>query len=408
MWFSRAAGSTFLIAPVLLVSATSAVSASGYRTVYDFCHQEVSFECLDGAAPEAATVMDGAGNIYGTTYNGGDADSGTIFRLVKQHKRWTYQRLYSFCALDNCADGRGPTSKLVVDTNGNIYGTTQYRGPDDGGVVFAIMNGTYKVIYAGCLKKTCADGNAPVSVTYQGAAFGAPYDGVSPFYGINASGSAGDGGTLFRLTHRGETWHVKTLHRFCAKHSCPVGSHPTADLLIDGAGDIYGFTNSNVGHLYKFDHTGTMTLLHDFGDHQSDGGFPTGMVQDGAGVIYGVTRGGGAYGGGAFFKYDPVAGYSVVDSFCDFCDNPNGWEPHGAPVIMADGSLVGTTAFGPHWGNLYRVKGGKIALLYSFCDGGRCGNNPFSGVTVDSAGHLFGTTIEGGQFNQGTVYEYTP
>lgn len=87
---------------------------------------------------------------------------------------------------------------------------------------------------------------------------------------------------------------------------------------------------------------GEPDLLHEFAGFGGDGAFPVGIVRDASGAICGSTRGGGSEGSGTFFEIDPAGGYSVP-SFCEFCGEPNGDQPVGAPVVMPDGSGIGTS-----------------------------------------------------------------
>ena len=101
-------------------------------TLYDFCSQ---LNCADGAEPKGGVVMDAAGNLYGTTWHGGASTFGTIFELGK-----SYQVLYSFCSMSDCKDGSQPSSPLILDKAGNLFGTATGGIAGDGkdGVVFEL------------------------------------------------------------------------------------------------------------------------------------------------------------------------------------------------------------------------------------------------------------------------------
>lgn len=361
---------------------------------------------------------DAAGNLYGTTYNGGDADSGVVFKLTKVRKKYKYSRLHSFCSEANCADGDHPFGKLVIDVSGNLYGTATGSGPNGGGAVFELVNQKdYKVIYAPCGQKNCKDGRDTTALSYQGQASGALYDGTSPLFGSNAVANGGRNGTLFRLDTDGSRWKMTTLYTFC-KRDCDAGDVPIGDLLIDGSGNIYGTTQYFWGTLFKFDTAGHAALLHRFCslDACRDGGSSMGgVVMDAAGVVYGTTNFGGAEGsdnGGVAFKYDPVSGYSVTG---DFTPENGGIEPIGTPVMDAHGTLFGVTSFGgPNLGSIFEIKHGKPATLFEFCGFEQCGSSPDAGLIIDSAGTLYGTTEHGGIHDTGdedvggTVFQFTP
>ena len=109
---------------------------SGTETLlYSFCAQT---NCTDGATPTAGLIMDKAGNLYGTTFHGGGtSDDGTVFELTH---RGTETVLYSFCAQTDCGDGALPQAGLIMDKAGNLYGTTVQGGANNflGGVVFQL------------------------------------------------------------------------------------------------------------------------------------------------------------------------------------------------------------------------------------------------------------------------------
>ena len=99
------------------------LAANGaYRVLYSFCPQ---YPCLDGQSPNAGLVEDAAGNLYGTTLFGGAKGGGVIFKLTPSGELTV---LYSFCSAAACADGSGPSSGLIRDRAGNLYGTTALHG----------------------------------------------------------------------------------------------------------------------------------------------------------------------------------------------------------------------------------------------------------------------------------------
>src|SRR6185312_6565441 len=179
-------------------SVTGAAFAYTQTTRHTFCQAR---KCRDGAAPHDL-AMDQAGTIYGTTMFGGTHRFGSVYRFVPA--TGVLETLYSFCAQANCADGQWPYRvKLVIDTEGNLYGTASQGGamPGDGGVVFELTaGGTYKILYTFCAEAECADGGVPATgLANAGAASGAPYDGVSPLYGSTKFDGPNGRGVIFRL-----------------------------------------------------------------------------------------------------------------------------------------------------------------------------------------------------------------
>src|SRR5580700_8096172 len=177
--------------------------------LYSFCSQT---KCPDGANPAAGLIMDGAGNLYGTTLAGNDRScgptcsigSGVVFQLTPDETgaAWTETVLYSFCSQTNCADGRGPVAGLIIDGAGNLYGTTAGGGTNNQGVVFQLTpdeTGTAwaeTVLYSFCLQTDCADGATPSA--------GLIMDRAGNLYGTTAyggnGGRSGPGGVVFQLT----------------------------------------------------------------------------------------------------------------------------------------------------------------------------------------------------------------
>jgi uncharacterized repeat protein (TIGR03803 family) len=104
--------------------APNAWAKTDYKTLFPFKNNNE-----DGANPFAGVISDQAGNLYGTTEDGGANGSGTVFKLTSNEGgAWTESVLYSFCSLPKCSDGAYPFSKLIFDRAGNLYGTTTEGG----------------------------------------------------------------------------------------------------------------------------------------------------------------------------------------------------------------------------------------------------------------------------------------
>ncbi|HEY1941362.1 MAG TPA: choice-of-anchor tandem repeat GloVer-containing protein, partial [Roseiarcus sp.] len=197
----RRAAKALPVATLPIVGAVAEASAYTLHTLHDFCSQA---SCADGSAPLGALVADSAGNLYGTAVKGGADGHGTVFELLKKSETdHRYRVLYSFCQKTNCADGDQPASTLILDTAGNLYGTTVVGGAGHG-LVFELSTGArprLQVLQAFCRQTGCADGDIPgAPLTYAGADTGALYDGVSPLYGTTNAGGAHHNGAVFQLT----------------------------------------------------------------------------------------------------------------------------------------------------------------------------------------------------------------
>jgi uncharacterized repeat protein (TIGR03803 family) len=188
------------------------------------------------------------------------------------------------------------------------------------------------------------------------------------------------------------------------------GGLPTAALIQDAAGNLYGATSSGgsgFGVVFKLDTANQEIVLHVFTG--PDGATPDGsLVLDGAGNLYGTTSSGGAYGLGTVFKLDTSGVETVLHSFTG---NPDGAVPYAGLVMDASGNLYGTTEQGgaSGCGTIFRIDiGGSETVLHSFTGGFTDGANPKARLTLDSAGNLYGTTFEGGSNGNGTVFKLDP
>jgi uncharacterized repeat protein (TIGR03803 family) len=249
----------------------------------------------DGAAPFASLIRDKEGNLYGTTYEGGDYNSGTVFELALSG---TETILHSFDF--NGSDGYYPNASLVLGGKGNLYGTTTYGGPygcaEDGcGTVFELTpSGGETILHS----------------------FGASGDGSGPYgrlvrdekgnlYGTTSEGGAYTYyGTVFELTLSHGKWTETILHSF--ESDGTDGIEPAQDLVFDKNGNLYGTTDGggdyNYGTVFELSppsggsSSWTETTLWSFGNG-TDGRYPEGgLVFDKEGNLYGVTVYGGANG----------------------------------------------------------------------------------------------------------------
>ena len=246
----------------------------------------------DGSDPMAGLVRDAQGNLYGTTYSGGDRPHllghGTVFQVTPEG---TEKVLYTFTG---GADGAHPNSTLLRDANGNLYGTTNAGGAFSFGTVFLVApNGTERVLYS---FSGGTDGAYPAG--------GLVRDGNGNFYGTTSHGadpSCGNGcGMVFKLTRSGaET----ILYRFAGGDD---GEVPYG-LARDGKGNLYGTTAGgafNFGTVFKLAPDGTKTLLYAF-TGGADGAEPSGVIRGKSGALYGVTTSRGEFNSGTVFKVIP-------------------------------------------------------------------------------------------------------
>lgn len=422
-----------------MFSFASVHGASAYtiKTLYAFCSED---NCADGWIPWDVT-MDQAGVLYGATSAGGLAGEqgyGLIYAYDPAANQ--YSVLYDFCSQPSCADGANPQpGRMIMDVNGNLYGMTNSGGAhgsggnDGKGVVFELMRHHHrwreKILYSFCALAGCADGSGPqkTGLTYAGAASGAPYDGTSPLYGTTEGGGANGHGGVFQLKRHGHQWSESVIYSFCAQAGCADGASPSSAPTMDAQGNLYGmldfgisppFLDGAIFELTPHHRHWNETILHAFCQQPpncQDGSSPLGsLTLDAAGNLFGTAQVGGTSNQGVVFKLVPNGAnsqYSVLHSFV----GQDGAHPDTDLTMDATGNLMGTTfaqganATGSNGGTVFQLNG-SLQTLYDFCSQASCsdGSNPNSGLFMDAAGNLYGTTTNGGPNGRGELYELSP
>jgi uncharacterized repeat protein (TIGR03803 family) len=313
----------------------------------------------DGAQPDASLTRDAAGNLYGTTCGGG-LDYGTVFKLDASNNETI---LYSF-TYPSPNYGTCPTGGLVRDSAGNLYGTTLYSGPaSDQGVVFRLdADNNLTVLYGFTAGTDGAEPSGNLVRDSAGNLYGTARNGgdLSCFY--MSSGC----GVVFELVPTGSTYKYEGLHSFAGDPT--DGKAPWAG-LVDSAGNLYGTTvaggsslncvdSGGCGVVFELTAAGKERILHTFTDGK-DGAWPYAqLVRDPAGNLYGTAWNAGAGGFGVLFEINRSTG--------------------------------------------------RYTVLHPFAGGNNDGANPYAGVVRDAAGNLYGTTYYGGTYGYGVIYKYTP
>jgi uncharacterized repeat protein (TIGR03803 family) len=206
----------------------------------------VSFNGYDGANPRAGLIADAKGNLFGTTFGGGAHNGGTVFEIARTATGYaiTPTTLVSFCSLTNCADGANPVAGLIADAKGNLFGTTFGGGENGLGTVFEIARTatgyaiTPTTLFSFCSLANCADGLYPVA--------GLIADAKGNLFGTTFGGGANGLGTVFEIakTTTGYAITPTTLVSFCSLTNCADGANPAAGLIVDADGDLFGTTRS--------------------------------------------------------------------------------------------------------------------------------------------------------------------
>lgn len=325
-------------------------------------------------------------------------------------------------------DGNQPVTNLIFDSAGNLYGTTASGGNP------ACAAGT------GCgtvyeLSPQSGGGWKEKVLHFFNnqngwGAFGSlVFDAAGNLYGTTAFGgvqSCQNGcGTVYKLQPQANgAWTKQVLHFFHGSE----GSFPEGLLAVDSSGNVYGTTavggRGNDGTVFELTPqsggTWQFKVLHSFSG--PDGVNPdAGVILDDAGNLYGTALHGGSSGNGLVFELSPAADGGWTEKTLFNFNGEDGAEPIANLIFDSAGNLYGTTLGGGAYssGTVFELtrsgSGWNETVLYSFCAAAGCpdGAGAFSGVTMDSSGNLYGTTNAGGnglqcEFGCGVVYRLAP
>ncbi len=352
----------WVVALIMLLILMFPGRASGSeQTIYTFAGGN------DGSGPNNNLIADKAGNLYGTSFSGGgSAGAGTVFELSPQKGGgWSETILYSF-SYDQIQNGIGPKAGLVMDSFGDLFGTTWLGGPNGGGEVFE----------------------------------------------------------LFPPTQPGEPWSFNIIYDFSAPND---GYSPEAPLTIDASGNLYGTTSvggtgqctggcGTVFLLTPPNHQlgggwGEAILFNFAGSATQGGGTLAGVTLDVAGAVYGTTTSGSGGKFGTVFKLTPPqtqSGKWTHTVLYAFKGKVDGFSPASSVVFDANGNLYGTTQYGGQGTNCLSQSCGTVyalaptpsgpwthTVVYAF-KGRNDGGVPSQAVTINSKGFLYSTTLIGG------------
>ena len=185
------------------------------------------FEFGSDSEPQGGLVINSAGNLYGTAAAGGSGNSGTVFEMSFANGSWSKNTIFN---LSYGTSGSFPASTLFLDSNGNLYGTTQIGGSGNGGTVFELTpsNGSWSI---DVMQNLVGSGEGPrVALTC---------DASGNFYGATYSDGAYGYGNVFKLTETDGSWSYTSLHDFTGGSD---GFGPSSKVLIDAQGNLYGST----------------------------------------------------------------------------------------------------------------------------------------------------------------------
>jgi uncharacterized repeat protein (TIGR03803 family) len=306
-----------------------------------------TFNGSDGAHPYSRLVFDAAGNLYGMTfgaYSGGAGGNGNVYELSPTaNGGWKETILHSFAGANDGTEAGGP---VAFDAAGNLYGATFTGGAYNNGIVFELSpkpGGGWKETLLHAFTGG-EDGSGPGASSVSNLIL----DGDGNLYGTTAYGGVSGDGVIFELSNpTGEGWKETVLHQFTGG---PDGGYPNG-LTADSAGNLYGGTGIGGNQTYCYGGCGVVyqlsrnsnggwheTVLHTF--IGVDGESVESLVFDAAGNLYGSAGGGGA-GFGVIFELSPASGDWTEGVLYGFSGGGGGGQPVGV-VLGSDGNLYGT------------------------------------------------------------------
>lgn len=357
-------GKAFIIlsAVALGISTSAAQAKIKYTVLHSFGAAN------DGNAPNGDLVVDSSGNLYGTTQVGGTSNAGTIFKLAPDGAETV---LHSF---DGKAGGAKPFAGVTIDlATGDLYGTTTVGGSNYGVIWKLATDGTYAVLYS----FDYTHGAYPTSLIR---------DNKGNLYGATAWSVNGSEGVVYELNSR-RTYEV--LH---------WGSFPYGRLTRDSAGNLYGTMQDDggdYGSIFELAPDGTVTILHQFNNYD-DGADPTGgLTRDKNGNLYGTTQQGG--NGAVLFEVAADGTYTVMHNFAEV------GLPNEDMIRAKDGTFYGTSRYD---GSVYSVApDGTEQILYNF-PRRHLGEAPVGGLLLRN-NVLYGAATRGGPNKGGVVFSLT-
>lgn len=418
----RLGGTGFFLSTVLLLavaqSATRAVQAQTFQVLHTFTGGQ------DGANPYAGLTFK-AGNLYGTTSGGGGNSSGAVFELMHKASGWVLTPLYSFNFAGGGGDGANPEARVIFGLNGTLYGTTLYGGTEypGYGTVFNLRPSA----------TTCRATFCPWTETVLYRFAGSP-DGANPLYGdlifdqagniygsTFGGGRSGGGfpanGTVYELKPSGGGWSESVLYSFAGY---PDGSIPDGGVIVDNnSGNLYGTTTYGGslanGTVFQLTPSGSGWAENILSSFQEGGSTPVGGLIFDQGNLYGTTSDVRIGTNGSVFELMPSGGnwvFTLLYRFGNAGDSPAG--PYSSLTMDAAGNLYGTTyrdGGAGDYGSVFKLTPGNGGWTYTDLHdftGGSDGAFPVSNVVLDAGGNLYGTASAGGAYGYGVIWEITP
>jgi len=419
----------------------------------------------DGSDPAGGVVFDKAGNLYGATTGAGGGncapignECGLVYQLsppAKQGDPWTETILYQFQGKD-ANDGSVPEGGVIIDSAGNLYGTTAYGGTGDC-VLLGVSAGCGTVYELSPPQQKGQQWTETILYSFESGNDGyfpwgsLTFDSKGNLYGATQFGG-GKGtscdpyfqycGTVFEVSppkEKGGKWTEKVLHSFAGMTNGKQmgdGANPNGGLVLDRKGAIYGTTyaggyncphhsGQGCGTVFELKPPSrkggrwTEAQLHVFTGGNDGGGSSAGLICDAKNSLYGVAGGGNISGGGIVFRLTGAQRGQWKETVLHWFSNSDWSGPVGGLVFGSGGDLYGTTSGGDKGAAVFQLRPPKrneetwaVTILHAF-KGVPDGIAPAASLIFDKVGDLYGTTQRGGTgtcypAGCGTVFEVSP
>ncbi len=356
------------------------------------------FDGTNGAGPKAALIEGQDGLLYGVTSAGGTSNAGVVFRMAKDSSGYT--NLYSFTG---GVDGGEPSGALARDAHGNLYGTTYSGGEYNAGTVFRLgKDGSFTRLASLDVTNGAGPETALVEAD-DGSIYGAASTGPYTNSAFHASGY----GSLFRVAANGDFSVPLVLGNTNGANPRDLVRGTDGNFYATTAWGGTSIQTFSLGYgtVFRFSTNGTLTSLYSL-NGGSDGGFPYGGLALGPdGNFYGTTFSGGKYAVGTIYRITPGGSFTLLHTF----SGSEGAEPYAGLTLGRDGNFFGTAYSGGRGaGGTIFVVGldGSGADLHDFNIGTE-GGNPMAKLLLASDGNFYGTTSLGGPFNCGTLFRFS-
>lgn len=349
-----------------------------------------------GSGPMGELALDTSGNFWGTTVNGGSADMGTVFKINALTKQLVTVAEFTG------SNGRNPSARLVLDSNGRVWGTTAEGGAEFSGTAFRLNPATNQLTTV--VNFSGIGGSFPGD----GPLAGLTDDGQGFLWGTTYEGGDSNLGTIFKIS--AATGEFTSVISFTGSQGDFLGDGPNAVLVNEGSGFLWGTTgfggSESAGTVFKINvATGEITTLVEFTGPSGDrvGRNPRGsLISDPLGAWYGTTEGGGAQDLGTIFRVAPDGSFSTIYEFTGSLGSAPGEKPKGSLLLSQDGNFYGTTTAGGTLNNNMPAGNGQIYRL-------RFGPTPvtLNAIAIESAAATLRATVNPNGTVSAVGFEYS-